>query len=65
MGTSVKMLERYYGQVVTSLVRREINKNKVTRTLPKPSENEYPFEDLKLLEHQLDHHRDGHVVIDH
>jgi len=65
MGTSVEMLERFYGQVVTSLVRREINKNKVSRNPPKPSENEYPFEDSKLLEHQLDHRRDGHVVIDH
>jgi hypothetical protein len=65
MGTSVEMLERFYGQVVTSLVRREINKNKVSRTPPKPSENEYPFEDSKLLEHQFDCHRDGHVVIDH
>jgi len=35
LGSSVEMLERFYGQVVTSLVHKEINRNKVSKTIPK------------------------------
>ena len=35
LGSSVEMLERFYGQVVTSLVHKEFNRNKVSKTIPK------------------------------
>ena len=44
MGTSVEMLERFYGHVVTSLVAKEITKTKGQVKSPKTGNNEYPFE---------------------
>ena len=45
MGTSVEMLERFYGHVVTSLVAKEVTKTKgKIRTTPNAGEDDYPFE---------------------
>lgn len=44
MGTSISMLERFYGHIVTRLVAKEITKTKGTKTTPKVGINEYPFE---------------------
>ena len=43
MGTSVEMLQKYYGQVVTSLVAKEITKTKQERIEKLDSEGDYPF----------------------
>ena len=45
MGTSIEMLERFYGHVVTSLVANEVTKTKVNRDHPLLEvETDYPFE---------------------
>jgi len=44
MGTSVEMLQKHYGQVVTSLVAEEITKTKSKRIDNAESEGDYPFE---------------------
>jgi site-specific recombinase XerD len=45
MGTSIEMLERFYGHVVTSLVANEVTKTKVNRDYPVLAGNtDYPFE---------------------
>ena len=44
MGTSISMLERFYGHIVTRLVAKEITKTKGTKTTPNVGNNEYPFE---------------------
>ena len=43
MGTSVEMLQKHYGQVVTSLVAKEITKTKQERIEKLDSEGDYPF----------------------
>jgi integrase len=44
MGTSVEMLERFYGHVVNDLVVAEITKTKRNIKPPKVGTNNYPFE---------------------
>ena len=45
MGTSIEMLERFYGHVVTSLVEKDVTKTKGKRTqTPQVDETDYPFE---------------------
>ena len=45
MGTSIEMLERFYGHVVTSLVAKEVTKTKGKKTpLTKIENTEYPFD---------------------
>jgi len=44
MGTSVEMLERFYGHVVTSLVAKEITKTKGKISPPDERGNAYPFD---------------------
>ena len=44
MGTSIEMLQRFYGQVVNDLVAKEITKTKRESKPPKFGANEYPFE---------------------
>jgi len=45
MGTSIEMLERFYGHVVTSLVAREVTKTKGNRRqVNQVSKTDYPFE---------------------
>ena len=44
MGTSVEMLERFYGHVVTSLVAKEITKTKGKISPPHERGNAYPFD---------------------
>ena len=43
MGTSVEMLQKHYGQVVTSLVAKEITKTKQQRMETEDS-GDYPFD---------------------
>jgi len=48
MGTSIGMLERFYGHVVTSLVAKEVTKTKGKRTqTPLIGETNYPFETVE------------------
>jgi hypothetical protein len=42
MGTSVEMLEKFYGQTVTSSLAAEISKSK--QKAADPTEKGYPFE---------------------
>ena len=44
MGTSIEMLERFYGHVVSSLVAKEITKTKNAMKPVKTGDNQYPFE---------------------
>jgi integrase len=45
MGTSIEMLERFYGHVVTSLVANEVTKTKGNRDHPpQVGKTDYPFE---------------------
>jgi site-specific recombinase XerD len=45
MGTSIEMLERFYGHVVTSLVAKEVTKTKgIRKQTPQTGETDYPFE---------------------
>ena len=45
MDTSIEMLERFYGHVVTSIVANEVTKTKVNRDHPLLEvETDYPFE---------------------
>ena len=43
MGTSVEMLQKHYGQAVTSLVAKEITKTKQER-MDVPGTGDYPFD---------------------
>ena len=44
MGTSVEMLERFYGQPVTRLLAKQITKSDANSKPKKRSNNDYPFE---------------------
>ena len=44
MGTSIEMLERFYGHIVSSLVAKEITKTKNVMKPVKTGDNQYPFE---------------------
>ena len=52
MGTSVEMLERFYGHIVTSLVAKEITKTKGQISPPNAGSNAYPFEPPEVRDRQ-------------
>ena len=43
MGTSIEMLQRFYGHVVTNLIARQITKTSPKVQPTSPAMDEYPF----------------------
>tara|TARA_B100001248_G_C27221401_1_gene380494 strand:- start:438 stop:617 length:180 start_codon:yes stop_codon:yes gene_type:complete len=43
MGTSIEMLERFYGHVVTTLIAKQLTKTGSKEQNPSKGINDYPF----------------------